>query len=301
MKRLAWFLGIALALTGCERPAAIPPVDQPAVGAPADLPALAPVSVEEAVTAAQPLPQAVEQAAVIVAEPLAAAQAAVSAVIAPVAAPPPSIAPVAAPPPSIEPWMPIAAALIVRWEISSPAYYEKRLKAPIWPKGASGVTWCVGYDGGHQTRAVIVDDWASHPHVDRLAGTAGVRGAAAGKLIPGLQDVTTPYDDCLVVFETRTLLYYDRLAARAFGPGYLLLNKYVRAALVSLVYNRGASMVGDSRREMKEIKDECINLYNPGPCVAAKLRAMVRLWRGTVNERGLAARREAEALTAEMQ
>ena len=289
MIRAAGFLLAALLLTGCDRPAEVPRVDQPAVGAPADLPAMAPEPVVEAAVAEQPLPQAVEAVAETVAEPLAAAQEAVSAVL----------APVVAPPSAIEPWMPIAGALIVRWEISSPAYYDKRLKRPIWPRGASGVTWCVGYDGGHQTRAVIVDDWLLHPSVDRLAGTAGVRGEAAGRLVPSLQDVETPYGDCLVVFETRTLLEYDRRAARAFGDSYKTLKPNVRAALVSLVYNRGAAMSGDSRREMREIRDECMKSYTVGPCIAEKLRSMKRLWRGTVNERGLAARREAEAITAE--
>ena len=50
---------------------------------------------------------------------------------------------------------PAAVAHIVRWEITSPAYYDKRLRWPIWPGGASGVTWCIGYDGGHQTGPVI--------------------------------------------------------------------------------------------------------------------------------------------------
>lgn len=289
MSGRAWLL-LALALVaGCDKPAAVPNVDQTVQGAPADLPALAPEVAVETAVAEQPLPQAVEQAATVLAEPIAAAQEAVSAVIRVEVAPEVEIAP----------WAPIAAALIVRWEISSPEYYERRLKAPIWPKGASGVTWCVGYDGGHQVRAVIVDDWASHPHVDRLAETAGIRGAAAARLVPGMKDVLTPYDECLVVFEKRTLLEYDRRAARAFGPGYLLLKPNVRAALVSLVYNRGASMVGDSRREMKAIKTDCIDLDAPGPCIAKQLREMKRLWRGTVNERGLSARREAEALVAE--
>lgn len=288
MGRAWWLLCLAL-LAGCDRPAAVPRVDDTVQSAPADLPALAPRVAVEAAVAEQPLPEAVAEASSVLAEPLAAAQEAVSAVI----------RVEVAPEVEIEAWAPIAAELIVRWEITSPAYYDKRLKSPIWPKGASGVTWCVGYDGGHQVRAVIVDDWASHPHVERLAETAGVRGAAAGRLVPGLRDVTTPYEECVVVFEKRTLLEYDRRAARAFGDGYHALKPAIRAALVSLVYNRGASMVGDSRREMKQIRDECIKSDTPGPCIARLLREMKRLWRGTVNERGLSARREAEALVAE--
>lgn len=274
-----WALLLVLALVGCDRPSGPTP-------ATVDAPTVSPAA--QAAVEHQPAPVAVEAVAEAVSEPLAAAQDAVAEVL------PATVAPET----QVEPWMPLAASLIVRWEISSPAYYERRLSAPIWPKGASGVTWCIGYDGGHQRRAVIVDDWASHPHVDRLAETAGIRGEAAGRLVPGLKDIHTPYADCLVVFETRTLLEYDRMAARAFGPGYLLLKPEIRAALVSLVYNRGAAMAGDSRREMREIP-ACVASNSPGPCIARLLRSMKRLWIGTVNERGLSARREAEAVMAE--
>src|SRR5690606_12319774 len=77
-----------------------------------------------------------------------------------------------------------AAALIVRWEVSSPAYYRKQLERPIWPGGASGVTWGIGYDGGHQVRATIKDDWQAHLAVDRLVTTAGITGQRAKAALP---------------------------------------------------------------------------------------------------------------------
>src|SRR5690606_9796785 len=132
MKRL---LPLLLVLTACDR---VPPVDAPPA------PPLPPEVVEAAV-ADQPLPEAVEAvqtpilAAVEALEPLTPA------------APPPE--------PRSAACRRAAAALIIRWEITSPAWYDRRLRFPVWPGGASGVTWGVGYDGGHQTRAVIEDDW----------------------------------------------------------------------------------------------------------------------------------------------
>jgi GH24 family phage-related lysozyme (muramidase) len=69
-------------------------------------------------------------------------------------------------------------------------------------------------------------------------------------------------------------------------------------AILSLVYNRGTSTVGDSRREMKVLQKQCIPNTDYA-CIAEQIRSMTRLWRGTVNENGLTARREAEAILAE--
>lgn len=188
----------------------------------------------------------------------------------------------------------LAAGLIARWEITSPSYYESRLRGVIWPKGASGLTWCIGYDGGHQTRVVILDDWQAHAQAERLGQTAGITGARAGQLLPQYRDITTPYPDCYQVFEERSLVEYERRTARAFRVDLAELPPGVCSSLVSAVYNRGASMTGDSRREMVEIRDQCLPARS-WECVAAALRSMCRLWRGTVNERGLCARRDMEA------
>lgn len=282
---LAILLALGL-LAGCKDPPEVPAVDDTVASAPADLPAAAPRRAEQAAVAEQPLPEAVVAAVEVAAEPLADAQEAVAAFVEPEPAPPVQNASCAA----------VAAELIVRWEITSPAYYDKRLRWPIWPKGSSGITWCVGYDGGHQTRNVILDDWEGHTERDRLANTAGIRGAIAGKMLPTFRDIETDYPHCVVVFETRTLVEYERLAKRTFGKNFELLDPYGCGALVSLVYNRGGSKTGDSRREIKHIADVCLEGAPDYNCIAADLRSMKRLWRGTVNERGLSARREAEAL-----
>ncbi len=271
---------LVLLLAGCS----VPPVDRPGSGV--LLPAATPEAVVEASVAAQPLPQVVEQVAA--AEPLVAAVEAVSELT-------PTLPPAEAPNAACRR---AAAALIVRWEVTSPAYYRKRLQYPVWPGGASGVTWGIGYDGGHQTRPTILADWQEHAAVDRLAQTAGIAGTAARGVLSQYRDIGTDYELASRVFETRSLTEYERRTTRAFDVDLEALPPGVCAALVSLVYNRGGSMTGDSRREMKAIRDECLPANNY-PCVAAQLRSMKRLWRGTVNENGLSARRESEALLAE--
>ena len=288
MIRRAVVLAAVLALAACERPAAIPPVDDTVPGVPESLPAVAPIPLEEAVVADQPLPQAVEAASGIVAEPLQAAQEAIADLTPTI--PPPEARNAAC--------RRAAASLIVRWEVSSPAYYERRLQGVIWPGGASGATWGIGFDGGHQTRKVIADDWHAHESLDRLLTTAGVTGTRARDALPQYRGILTDYDYAYERFETRALVEYERRAERAFGADFAAMRPGACAALTSLVYNRGASMTGDSRREMKNIRDQCVPSLDYA-CMARELRAMCRIWRGTVNENGLCARREAEAQLAE--
>jgi GH24 family phage-related lysozyme (muramidase) len=71
------------------------------------------------------------------------------------------------------------------------------------------------------------------------------------------------------------------------------LHPNAQAALVSLVFNRGNSLVGERRSEMRAIRDAVARSDHRE--IARQLRAMVRLWRGTDIERGMTRRRNAEA------
>lgn len=184
---------------------------------------------------------------------------------------------------------PAAVAHIVRWEITSPAYYDKRLRWPIWPGGASGVTWCIGYDGGHQTGPVIRRDWADHRHVERLATTAGITGQAAKTALPRYRDIATPFNYCERIFRDVTLPTYHRLARRTFANGWELLPADAQGTLTATVYNRGASMVGSRRDEMRALRDVCVPAGDVR-CMAVQFRSMCRIWRGTINEAGLCGR-----------
>ena len=48
---------------------------------------------------------------------------------------------------------------IVQFEISSEAFYNRFLKHPTWPGGASGVTIGIGYDLGYVSAAQMRRDW----------------------------------------------------------------------------------------------------------------------------------------------
>jgi hypothetical protein len=52
---------------------------------------------------------------------------------------------------------PAAFALIVKFESGDRPYYEKFLKRPSWPGGASGVTIGFGYDLGYEK--TFREDW----------------------------------------------------------------------------------------------------------------------------------------------
>lgn len=196
------------------------------------------------------------------------------------------------------PVSPAAVAHIIRWEVSSPAYYTRALQRPIWPGGASGVTWGIGYDGGHQSRSVILTDWHAHPQAARLAESSGIRGTAARDALARFRDILTPFDHAADVFANASLPVYHRSTLRAYGDGLLQLPPDAQGALVGNTYNRGASMVGSRNVEKRAIRDECIPARDLA-CIAAKLRAQCRLWRGTNLEAGLCGRREDEARLVE--
>lgn len=269
-------------LVACSPPPVTPPV-QTATQAPA--------IAQAAVAAPAPLPVAVEEVAPAVQEPVVAAVEALEAVL---PAPPVDTAPVD----EMAACRHAAADLIARWEITGRSYYTARLQRPVWPKGGSGVTWAVGYDGGTQSRRTILGDWVDHQAVERLATTAGITGKPAGAILPRYRDIIVPYDHAFRVFETRSLREYENITARVYRVDLAALPPTVCAALVSVTYNRGGAMSGDNNREKRAIRDDCLHPVDRA-CIAGNIRSMKRLWINTVNERGLSARRESEALLAE--
>lgn len=194
-----------------------------------------------------------------------------------------------------------ARDLVVRWEVTSPATYTARYERPVWPKGASGVTWGVGYDGGHQPRHVILRDWAEHPEAHRLAETAGVTGPAAGQILPRYRDVIVKWSQAVSVLDRHMLPRYRMLARQAYGPRFDAAPPCVQGALTSETLNRGPGMVGDRRKERRVIRDVCLALP-PGElatCTAQQLEASCRVWADDpINGRGLCARRRDEARVA---
>lgn len=187
----------------------------------------------------------------------------------------------------------VAIDLIVSFEINSPAFYEQKLQAPVWPQGESGVTVGIGYDLGYQAASVILQDWRAHSERSRLALQAGIKGEAAKARIASLHDIRTSYALARQVFDDTTVVTYYRAMRRAY-PGAEKLHPIAQGVLTSLTYNRGTSMRGERRREMATIRDVCVPAADY-VCMALELRAMTRVWKGSSIERGMTRRRNAEA------
>lgn len=199
---------------------------------------------------------------------------------------------------TIEPVHPAAVALIVKYEVSSPAYYTARLQSPVWPKGQSGVTWCIGYDGGHQTKTAIETDWREHAAVGRLSATSGIIGPPAKALVATLQDIKTPYPYCERVFVESTLPIYESMAARLFSNGWTELHPLAKGLLTNMALNRGTSTRGKRRDEVRILRDDCVPRADY-LCMATQFRSMKRLWGDTPDDVGLPRRYEETARLAE--
>lgn len=190
-----------------------------------------------------------------------------------------------------------ARELIVRWEVGGQQRYIKQLQRPVWPGGASGVTWGIGYDGGHQHRDTILRDWGFHWAAPRLATTAGLTGETARAALPRYRDIEVIWADAIRVLDTSSIPVYRARARRAYGRAFDLAPPEVQDALTSEVYNRGTSMAGSSRAERRRIRDVCLPAGDV-ECVADALEDSCRVWAGTPNYRGLCARRRDEARIA---
>ena len=183
--------------------------------------------------------------------------------------------------------------LIVEFETGGKAYYNARLQHPTWPGAASGVTVGIGYDIGYNSRSAVLSDWAALPEGSRnaLASAAGVKGVAAKPRASALRWIIIPWADAETLFVKNTMPRFGTMTAQAF-PGILKTHPHVQGAMLSIVFNRGASMSGSSRSEMRDIRSD-ISAGNIRP-VPGEIRSMKRLWVGK-GLPGLLRRRDAEA------
>lgn len=163
-----------------------------------------------------------------------------------------------------------------------------------WPEGSSGITIGVGYDLGFVTEDQFEEDWSpflSGDEIDRLKDVIGLSGEKASQRASEFRDIKIKRADAEQVFKERTLPLYSQKTEDAF-PGVDQLPPAVQGALVSLVFNRGPGMNGDSRREMRAVRDAVAN--GDLQEIADQIRSMKRLWEGKGLD-GLLKRRDAEA------
>jgi GH24 family phage-related lysozyme (muramidase) len=163
-----------------------------------------------------------------------------------------------------------------------------------WPGGSSGITIGVGYDLGFVTEDQFEEDWSpflGSDEIDRLKDVIGLAGDKAAERASEFGDIKIQRADAEQVFKERTLPLYSQKTENAF-PGVDQLPAAVQGALVSLVFNRGPGMSGDSRQEMRAVRDSVAN--GDLQEIADQIRAMKRLWEGKGLD-GLLKRRDAEA------
>lgn len=191
---------------------------------------------------------------------------------------------------------PAVVALVVRWEVGSPAQYVRRYQGVICPGGASGPTVGIGDDLGHQTPQEIRRRWSWHPDVDRMVAASGQVGPEkCNAWRAAHRDIRVGYDDAIRVFTRYSWPNYQSMAERAYRNGWAALTSNHQGSLTSNGYNRGFSFLGSRRTEMREIRDTCVPV-NDAPCTAGQLRASCRVWDSQPDIRkGLCARRYAEA------
>ena len=178
---------------------------------------------------------------------------------------------------------------IIGWETGGEHEYNPQ---PEWPGESSGVTIGIGWDLGMTPFAETTRAWSHHLPASTLAalvGVSGRHGEAAQTVLPYVRHLTIPWAAALSVFEEVTLPTFYLRTLRIY-PQAEELSGDCAAALVSLVFNRGAALSGDRRREMCNIQA----LLKTGNLkeIPNQFREMTRLW---PNSKGLRRRREEEA------
>lgn len=186
---------------------------------------------------------------------------------------------------------------IIKEEISSKDQYNRLYNHPVWPQGDSGITIGIGYDLGYHSSKQILEDWSmlSANDLSLLLTAAGKTGAMAQSLLKGntaLRSVNIPYETAVKVFLEKSLPRFARAALKIY-PGLDQLKPDAVGAIISMVYNRGTSLEGERRKEMKAIVPLVANKDYSG--IAAQIEASMRLWIASVIP-GVATRRVKEAV-----
>jgi GH24 family phage-related lysozyme (muramidase) len=193
-----------------------------------------------------------------------------------------------------------ALNLILEYEVGGgKSYYEKFLSKPTWPGGASGMTLGVGIDCGYYTPTELEKIFSFLPkkQLEVVKGASGKTGQAGKEYTKLHKDsnIIVTWEQALDIFNKLIWSKFSRLAERAF-PGLDQLCDDAYGAIVSLVFNRGSSLVGDSRLEMRNISTLVPKKNYKG--IAKEFRKMKRIWKGKGLD-GLIERREAEAKLVE--
>ena len=188
-----------------------------------------------------------------------------------------------------------AIELIIQHEIGGRAVYDKRYNKVYWAGGESGATLGIGYDLGYNTEKQFMADWSANLNlnfVNALRPLCGLKGEKVKAMLKGeVLNVRIPYNTAYEVFVKSSLPRYYAMTKKIY-PNMDLLNEDTQGALVSMVYNRGNKLEGDSRLEMRAIVDLIAKQDYEG--IAEQIEKSKRLWENKGLD-GLVLRRESEA------
>lgn len=186
--------------------------------------------------------------------------------------------------------------LLLEYEVGGgQSYYNKKLSRFTWPGGASGPTIGIGIDTAYYTSKELEELFNFLPQdqielIQKAPGKTGARGKEY-TLILRKANIVVTWDHAMEIFNKLTWTKFSKAAERTF-PGLTDLHEDAYGAIVSLVFNRGTSLAGDTRREMRVIK-MLIPSKNYDR-IAQEFRSMKRIWEGKGLD-GLLRRRDAEA------
>ena len=187
-----------------------------------------------------------------------------------------------------------AIDLIIQHEVGGREVYTRKYQKPIWAGGDSGCTVGLGYDLGYVTEKQFFEDWQglNLNFLNALKRFCGVKGEVVKSMMKGeVLNVIIPYNIAYDVFVKKSIPKYYAMTKRIY-PQLDTLNEDTRGALVSMVYNRGSKIEGDSRKEMKAIVELVAKQDYEG--IAEQIEKSKRLWEGKGLD-GLVVRRESEA------
>ncbi len=186
--------------------------------------------------------------------------------------------------------------LILKYEVGGGRnYYEKFLSKFTWPGGASGPTIAIGIDCAYYKPEELrnIFNFLQAKEIEMICGASGKTGEAGKEYTKQLRKagIIVGWNEAVNIFENTTWLKFSMLSEKTF-PGLRDLCDNAYGAIVSIVFNRGSSLKGDSRLEMRNIKRLIAEKKYKN--IASEIRKMKRLWIGKGLD-GLLERREAEA------
>jgi hypothetical protein len=148
---------------------------------------------------------------------------------------------------------------IIDFEVGGGRYYEDYLSGVCRPNtGESGITIGIGCDLGHLSKEEFEREWKEFlaPETfNKLMKVIGFKGWNAEDCQTGLSSVYIPFTTALAHFSKYTLPKWI-YRSRRLWPKWDALLPLQRTALLSIAYNRGTSLTGTRREEMREIVEK---------------------------------------------